>query len=67
MIFNELSAKLSNSAGQARMFQLAVTGIILWAITGPIFHYNDTWQLIINLHDHHYVSHGVSDPEHTEP
>ncbi|MDN3237640.1 low affinity iron permease family protein [Pseudomonas sp. WAC2] len=27
---------------------MAVTGIILWAVTGPIFHYNDTWQLIIN-------------------
>lgn len=48
MTFNELSAKLSNWAGQARTFQLAVTGIILWAVTGPIFHYNDTWQLIIN-------------------
>ena len=44
MTFNELSAKLSNWAGQARTFQLAVTGIILWAV----FHYNDTWQLIIN-------------------
>jgi len=49
MTFNELSAKLSNWAGQARTFQLAVAGIILWAITGPIFHYNDTWQLIITL------------------
>lgn len=48
MTFNELSAKRSNWAGQARTFQLAVTGIILWAVTGPIFHYNDTWQLIIN-------------------
>lgn len=38
MTFNELSAKLSNWAGQARTFQLAVAGIILWAITGPIFH-----------------------------
>jgi low affinity Fe/Cu permease len=29
-------------------FMIAVTIIALWAITGPIFHFSDTWQLVIN-------------------
>ena len=27
---------------------MAVLIVILWAVTGPIFHYSDTWQLVIN-------------------
>ena len=30
------------------MFLLAVIVLIAWAVTGPLFHYSDTWQLIIN-------------------
>jgi low affinity Fe/Cu permease len=30
------------------MFLAAVAGILLWGLTGPIFHFSDTWQLIVN-------------------
>jgi low affinity Fe/Cu permease len=34
--------------GRPAAFLLAVLIIIVWAATGPIFHYSDTWQLVIN-------------------
>ena len=36
------------AAGQPLTFLLAIGIIVLWAVTGPIFHFSDTWQLIIN-------------------
>jgi low affinity Fe/Cu permease len=30
------------------MFLLALAGIIVWGATGPLFHFSDTWQLIVN-------------------
>lgn len=46
--FEALSHWLSEKTGSARTFSLAITGILIWAATGPLFHFNDTWQLIIN-------------------
>ena len=34
--------------GLATIFAIAVAVIVLWALTGPIFDYSDTWQLVIN-------------------
>lgn len=34
--------------GTSAAFALAVLTIVLWAATGPVFHYSDTWQLVIN-------------------
>jgi len=34
--------------GSSTAFALAVVIIIIWGLTGPIFHYSDTWQLVIN-------------------
>jgi low affinity Fe/Cu permease len=34
--------------GSAYAFAVAITSIIAWLVTGPAFHYSDTWQLIIN-------------------
>jgi low affinity Fe/Cu permease len=34
--------------GRPRVFSLAAAVIAVWLITGPIFHYSDTWQLVIN-------------------
>ncbi len=43
------AAKLaSRAAGRPATFMIAVAVILLWAITGPIFQYSDTWQLVIN-------------------
>lgn len=34
--------------GRPRVFSLAAAVIVVWLVTGPIFHYSDTWQLVIN-------------------
>jgi low affinity Fe/Cu permease len=38
----------SQQAGRPHTFIIAVAIIVVWAVTGPLFHYSDTWQLIIN-------------------
>jgi low affinity Fe/Cu permease len=46
--FNLCATKISSAAGQPMTFITAVVIILVWAVTGPLFHYSDTWQLIIN-------------------
>ena len=48
MKFAKVSQKLALWAGSPRTFLLAIVLIVGWALTGPLFDYNDTWQLIIN-------------------
>jgi low affinity Fe/Cu permease len=47
-LFNAFATRTSTAAGQPITFVVAVAIIIIWGITGPMFHYSDTWQLIIN-------------------
>ena len=46
--FEKAAAKTTKITGSSTSFILAVFIIIVWAVTGPIFHYSDTWQLVIN-------------------
>jgi low affinity Fe/Cu permease len=46
--FNWCAARTSAAAGHPVTFSIAVGTIIVWAVTGPMFHYSDTWQLVIN-------------------
>ena len=46
--FNVCATKTSTAAGQPLTFIIAIAVILIWAISGPIFHYSDTWQLVIN-------------------
>jgi low affinity Fe/Cu permease len=46
--FGVFARKTSNILGSAWAFVLALLVIVVWAVTGPTFHYSDTWQLIIN-------------------
>ena len=46
--FNVCATKTSTAAGQPLTFVIAVATIVVWAITGPMFQYSDTWQLVIN-------------------
>lgn len=46
--FRKFSQKVSAVAGTARTFVLALTIVLVWAITGPIFDFSNTWQLVIN-------------------
>nr|WP_314873246.1 low affinity iron permease family protein [uncultured Pseudomonas sp.] len=48
MKFAQFCQWLSNRAGRPSTFLIAIVLILLWAASGPWFHYNDTWQLIIN-------------------
>lgn len=46
--FNLCATKISTAAGQPMTFITAMAVIVVWAVTGPLFQYSDTWQLIIN-------------------
>jgi len=46
--FRRLAAKTAYYSGRPATFTIAVIIVLVWAVTGPIFHYSDTWQLIIN-------------------
>lgn len=46
--FRRAATRVSNLAGTATVFLLAVAVVIVWATTGPLFNYSDTWQLVIN-------------------
>ncbi len=47
-IFRRFAHHVSEITGSAKAFLFASLVIIIWIITGPIFHFSDTWQLIIN-------------------
>jgi low affinity Fe/Cu permease len=46
--FSKFASYLSTMTGRPATFVLAVFLVVAWAITGPVFHYSDTWQLVIN-------------------
>ncbi len=39
---------ISTAAGQPLSFIAALLIIIVWGVTGPLFHFSDTWQLVVN-------------------
>ena len=47
-LFSQAAHWTGRQCGRASVFMAAVVLIIAWAVTGPFFHYSDTWQLIIN-------------------
>jgi low affinity Fe/Cu permease len=47
-LFTRFSSQIAKLAGKPLTFILATLTIVVWGITGPIFHYSDTWQLVIN-------------------
>jgi len=46
--FTRLAKKASTFTGRPACFALALGTIVVWAITGPLFKFSDTWQLVIN-------------------
>jgi low affinity Fe/Cu permease len=46
--FNRFAKWASRAAGHPSTFGVALAVILIWAITGPVFHFSDTWQLFIN-------------------
>jgi low affinity Fe/Cu permease len=47
-IFRRFASKAAEIVGSSWTFLAAVLTILTWAVTGPFFHYSDTWQLAIN-------------------
>jgi low affinity Fe/Cu permease len=47
-LFAKVAGKTSQAAGSVWAFTAALLVVLLWASTGPIFHYSETWQLVIN-------------------
>ena len=47
-LFRRFAQITSQAVGSSWAFLLAVLVIVIWAATGPMFHYSDTWQLVIN-------------------
>src|SRR5215831_18758316 len=47
-LFRQFAQKTAHLVGSSWAFILSVIVIVLWAVTGPMFHYSDTWQLVIN-------------------
>ena len=46
--FARFAQKVSHVTGRPNAFILAVAAIVLWGLTGPLFGFSDTWQLVIN-------------------
>ena len=46
--FNRFAKWTARTAGHPSTFGVAVAVIVIWAITGPIFGFSDSWQLVIN-------------------
>ena len=46
--FDRFSSAVTRAAGSSRAFLLAITVVLVWGVSGPIFGFSDTWQLVIN-------------------
>ncbi|HEX6592434.1 MAG TPA: low affinity iron permease family protein [Moraxellaceae bacterium] len=46
--FTKLSMQVSVHAGRPATFFLALSTVIVWGVSGPLFGFSDTWQLVIN-------------------
>jgi len=47
-LFSSFARWTAHHAGRTYAFVLAAAVIVAWAVTGPFFHFSDTWQLVIN-------------------
>lgn len=46
--FTRLAKATARATGRPAAFILAITVVAVWIVTGPFFHFSDTWQLVIN-------------------
>jgi low affinity Fe/Cu permease len=47
-VFTNVANRVSGAAGRPATFILALSVIVVWGVTGPVFKWSDTWQLIVN-------------------
>ena len=48
VFFEKFSARITKATGSSLSFIIAMLVILIWVASGPIFHFSDTWQLVIN-------------------
>jgi len=46
--FTRVATAIATAAGQPFAFVVAFLIILIWGVTGPVFHFSDTWQLVVN-------------------
>ena len=46
--YSRFAKSAERFCGRPRVFVFALAVILAWVVTGPLFHYSDTWQLVIN-------------------
>ena len=46
--YSRFAKAAARFCARPRVFVLALLVILVWIVTGPLFHYSDTWQLVIN-------------------
>lgn len=47
-LFSKFASAVAELSGKPATFALALTLVLIWAITGPLFSFSETWQLVIN-------------------
>jgi low affinity Fe/Cu permease len=47
-LFSQISTAVAYQTGRSTTFIVALLLVLIWLATGPLFHYSDTWQLVIN-------------------
>ena len=47
-LFAKFATATARITGSPQAFLLCVASVLIWAATGPVFHYSETWQLVIN-------------------
>jgi low affinity Fe/Cu permease len=47
-LFTQIAGRIAAFAGRPIAFILALSLIIVWGVSGPVFGYSDTWQLVVN-------------------
>ena|ERR1700761_3966469 len=48
VLFEKIANGISRAMGRPLAFLLCVALVVIWALSGPAFHFSDTWQLVIN-------------------
>lgn len=47
-IFNHMAEAVAHATGRPWAFALCVASVVMWAVSGPVFQFSQTWQLVIN-------------------
>ena len=47
-VFERFASTVTKATGSSAAFLLAFASVLIWGLTGPLFHFSETWQLVIN-------------------